>query len=71
MSEDEFGLPRDGPIKFPCDEVFMKYIVKMMQRGVTEDLERALLMSMATIRRSLSSFHQGESGNQLLVRGYG
>ncbi|KAL5983618.1 hypothetical protein ACLOJK_017706 [Asimina triloba] len=42
MSEDEFGLPSNGPITMPFDAVFMDYIVSFLQRVVPEDLERAL-----------------------------
>ncbi|KAL5983614.1 hypothetical protein ACLOJK_017702 [Asimina triloba] len=48
MSEDEFGLPRDGPITMPFDANFMDYIVSLLQRAVPEDLERALLLSLPT-----------------------
>ncbi|KAJ4965609.1 hypothetical protein NE237_017458 [Protea cynaroides] len=27
MSEEEFGLPTDGPIMLPCDSVFLEYVV--------------------------------------------
>ncbi|KAL5983615.1 hypothetical protein ACLOJK_017703 [Asimina triloba] len=48
MSEDEFGLPRDGPITMLFDAIFMDYIVSLLQRAVPEDLERALLFSLPT-----------------------
>ena len=31
MSEDEFGLPCDGPITLPCDAVFMDYILSLLR----------------------------------------
>ncbi|PIA32923.1 hypothetical protein AQUCO_04300107v1 [Aquilegia coerulea] len=46
MSEEEFGLPRNGPIIMPCDAVFMEYIVSFLQRKTSDDLEKALLISM-------------------------
>ncbi|KAA8546158.1 hypothetical protein F0562_020948 [Nyssa sinensis] len=68
MSEEEFGLASDGPITVPCDAFFMEYIVSLIRRGVAKDLEKALLMSVATNRfSSLSSFHQGQTNQQLLV----
>ncbi|XP_059653913.1 auxin-responsive protein SAUR64-like [Cornus florida] len=67
MSEEEFGLPCDGPIRVPCDALFMEYIISLIQRGLAKDLEKALLMSVATIRCSLSSFHCKQTYQQLLV----
>ncbi|KAK5837727.1 auxin-responsive protein SAUR66-like [Gossypium arboreum] len=31
LSEEEFGLPSDGAITFPCDSVFMNYIVSIVK----------------------------------------
>ncbi|KAM6541082.1 hypothetical protein CsatB_005529 [Cannabis sativa] len=55
MSEEEFGLSSDGPIKLPCDAVFMEYVVKLIRRGVAQDLENALLKSIETTSFSYSS----------------
>ncbi|KAI8004127.1 Auxin-responsive protein SAUR64 [Camellia lanceoleosa] len=69
LPEPEFGLPRDGPITLPCDSIFMEYIVSLIQCGVAKDLEKALLMSVATslCSSSLSSFHHGKTNQKLLV----
>ncbi|XP_052193885.1 auxin-responsive protein SAUR68-like [Diospyros lotus] len=55
ISEDEFGLPKDGPIIFPCDEVLIKYI--------------ASLLSINASFCSSVCFHQEASSQQLLVYG--
>ncbi|KAL5984139.1 hypothetical protein ACLOJK_018241 [Asimina triloba] len=55
MSEDEYGLPSDGPITLPCNSVFMNYIVSLIQSVMLEDVEKALLLSMANGRCSTSS----------------
>ncbi|RVW48280.1 Auxin-responsive protein SAUR67 [Vitis vinifera] len=70
MSEEEFGLPSNGPITLPYDSVFMEYIIPLIQRGMAKDIEKALLFSIATSRCSLSSSHQGQMGHQLLLCGY-
>ncbi|CBI37774.3 unnamed protein product, partial [Vitis vinifera] len=70
MSEEEFGLPSNGPITLPYDSVFMEYIIPLIQRGMAKDIEKALLISIATSRCSLSSSHQGQMGHQLLLCGY-
>ncbi|KAL5562426.1 hypothetical protein UlMin_032173 [Ulmus minor] len=68
MSEEEFGICSDGPITFPCDGVFMDYVLKQIQRGLAKDLEKALLETTSCHSFS-SSFHQGVSSQQCLVCG--
>ncbi|PON90427.1 Small auxin-up RNA [Trema orientale] len=51
MSEEEFGPPKDGPITLPCDAVSMEYIVSVVKREVSMELERALLLSLASASR--------------------
>ena len=62
MSEEEFGLPSDGPITLPCDSVVMNYIVSLMERGLDKDLERAVLNSITSYRCSSDAyFNQGHA----------
>ncbi|EXB95380.1 hypothetical protein L484_014353 [Morus notabilis] len=73
MSEEEFGVSTNGPIRFPCDAVFMEYVVTLISRGVAKDLEKALINSIErTGRCSLSafSFHWGLVGQQIPLSGY-
>ncbi|KAG5611774.1 hypothetical protein H5410_023055 [Solanum commersonii] len=68
MSEEEFGLPRGGPITLPCDSVFMSYIISLIKKGVAAgDLHRAVLLSIPSCCRSTSSLHQESGKRQLLV----
>ncbi|KAJ8767059.1 hypothetical protein K2173_012572 [Erythroxylum novogranatense] len=55
MSEEEFGLPGNGPLRLACDAVFMEYAVSLIRAGVGEEMEKALVMSMAS-RSSRCSF---------------
>ncbi|XP_019157617.1 PREDICTED: auxin-responsive protein SAUR68-like [Ipomoea nil] len=52
MSEEEFGLPSDGPITLPCDSVFMDYIISLLSRGLSRELENALIVSVTSHRCS-------------------
>ncbi|PIA32922.1 hypothetical protein AQUCO_04300106v1 [Aquilegia coerulea] len=71
MAEEEFGLPKDGPIMLPCDSIFMDYIISMVRRGVSEDMQEALVISLATGRCSVSSsFGQTQINNQYLIQGF-
>ncbi|KAM0945316.1 putative small auxin-up RNA [Dioscorea sansibarensis] len=46
ISADEFGLPSDGPITLPCDVASMEYLLSLRRRGVSEEVEMALLNSI-------------------------
>ncbi|KAH7523431.1 hypothetical protein FEM48_Zijuj06G0010200 [Ziziphus jujuba var. spinosa] len=46
MSEEEFGLPKDGPLTLPYDSASMEYIVSVVKREISNDLEMALLLSI-------------------------
>ncbi|KAK9000199.1 hypothetical protein V6N11_080702 [Hibiscus sabdariffa] len=65
MSEEEFGLPSDGPITLPCDSVLMNYIVSLVKRGLAKEMERAVLNSITTYRCSPDAcFGQGHADQQ-------
>ncbi|OMO91993.1 Auxin responsive SAUR protein [Corchorus olitorius] len=68
LAEEEFGLPSDSPLKLPCDAVFLEYVITLIKRRSTKDVEKALLTSIANGCCSSSSFvHQQSSNQQLLV----
>ncbi|XP_002524345.2 auxin-responsive protein SAUR63 [Ricinus communis] len=68
LAEDEFGLLSNRPIIFPCDAGFLEYVTNLLERRMSEDLEQALLMSMASIRCSSSvNPHQAVTSQQLQI----
>nr|GMC94541.1 auxin-responsive protein SAUR68-like [Ipomoea batatas] len=67
MSEEEFGLPSGGPITLPCDAAFMDYIISLLSRGLSRELENALLISVTSYRRSSASLHPAGLRNQELI----
>ncbi|KAF9621674.1 hypothetical protein IFM89_030309 [Coptis chinensis] len=72
MAEEEFGLPSNGPIRLPCDAILMDYIVLLVQRGVSDDMEKALVISLASGRCSVSpSLTRAQSSHhQCLIQGF-
>ncbi|KAH7574867.1 hypothetical protein ACOSP7_005852 [Xanthoceras sorbifolium] len=64
MSKEEFGIPTNGPITLPCDSTFLKYILSLVRGGISEDLEKSLLTSLATCHFSVTSLDQGLSHHQ-------
>ncbi|TQD89360.1 hypothetical protein C1H46_025081 [Malus baccata] len=70
-SEEEFGLSSSEPITLPCDSFFMNYMLSLVNRGLTVDMEKALLNSIITRSCSInSSLHQEQTSLQLLLWGY-
>ncbi|KAH7692256.1 Small auxin-up RNA protein [Dioscorea alata] len=67
ISEEEFGLPGDGPITLPCDEASTEYVLSMLRRGVSEEVERALLSSIFISCQSTCSAFDVQNTQQLAV----
>ncbi|KAK2637430.1 hypothetical protein Ddye_032222 [Dipteronia dyeriana] len=63
MAEDEFGLPSSGPITLPCDAVFMEYAISLIRRRPEKNVEKALLLSLATGHCLPSSYLHGQELN--------
>ncbi|OIW06229.1 hypothetical protein TanjilG_20113 [Lupinus angustifolius] len=42
ISEEQFGLPTDGPITLPCDTAFMEYVVSLVRKRVYLELENVV-----------------------------
>ncbi|OVA16030.1 Auxin-induced protein [Macleaya cordata] len=76
MSEEEFGLPSNGPITLPCDSAFMEYVISFLRqrRHLSENLEKAiLLIFMANYDRcstSSTQIFQPQTNHQYLVHGF-
>ncbi|KAM7479496.1 hypothetical protein LguiA_027709 [Lonicera macranthoides] len=72
MSEEEFGLPRDGPITLPCDALFLEYAVYLIEHCATEATQKALVMSIDTSTRCCWSYHlhQRQTSQQLIVSSF-
>ncbi|CAA7030649.1 unnamed protein product [Microthlaspi erraticum] len=67
-SEEEFGLPSGGPITLPFDSVFLEYLIKLVERRMDGDTEKALLMSISSARcSSQCSFQQQKHSTQQLL----
>ena len=47
MSHEEFGFTSDGRITLPCDATVIEYVMCFLRREASEDVERALLNSIA------------------------
>ncbi|KAJ3672359.1 hypothetical protein LUZ60_007080 [Juncus effusus] len=43
LSEEEYGLPIEGPIVLPCDSSFMNCALHLIRSKVSENLENKLL----------------------------
>ncbi|KAM3277327.1 hypothetical protein ACQJBY_045279 [Aegilops geniculata] len=46
MSREEFGFASDGKITLPCDAAVMEYVMCLLRRNASAEVEKALLSSM-------------------------
>jgi hypothetical protein len=46
MSQEEFGFANDGKITLPCDAAVMEYVMSLLRRNASAEVENALLSSM-------------------------
>uniref|UniRef100_A0A0E0LXR5 Auxin-responsive protein n=1 Tax=Oryza punctata TaxID=4537 RepID=A0A0E0LXR5_ORYPU len=46
MSQEEFGFSSDGRITLPCDTAVMEYVMCLLGREASEEVEKALLSSI-------------------------
>ncbi|KAL2469255.1 Auxin-responsive protein SAUR67 [Forsythia ovata] len=67
ISEEEYGLPSDGPITVPCKALFLDYILLLIRQGRALDLIEALPILVGTRRCLSSSLHEEQINQQLLV----
>lgn len=67
MSEEEFGLPGDGPITLPCDSFLLEYMVLLIRGSVVKNQEKDKLMPVVTACCSLSSSLQQGLRHQNMV----
>ncbi|CAO2813689.1 unnamed protein product [Amaranthus hypochondriacus] len=68
IAEEEFGVANSGSLMLPCDSDFMEYLISMISRCVTGDLEKALIMSLTGCRStSLSHTHQEQMNSQFSI----
>ncbi|KAI4297821.1 hypothetical protein L6164_037686 [Bauhinia variegata] len=66
-SEEEFGLPSNGPIMLPCDAVLLDYVVSLIQGHVAEEVEKALITSIATCHNNAASSSLDLRPNQQVI----
>ncbi|KAM3210459.1 hypothetical protein ACQJBY_064437 [Aegilops geniculata] len=68
MSQEEFGFTNDGRITLPCDTAVMEYVMCLVRREASKDVERALLSSIVIACHHPSRMVQSLSGlNQQFV----
>ncbi|PIN04414.1 hypothetical protein CDL12_23049 [Handroanthus impetiginosus] len=60
MAEEEYGLTGDGPLRVPCEKELVDYILCLLRKNPTADIEKAVL-SIASCRGA-TSFHGGNQG---------
>ncbi|KAH1099158.1 hypothetical protein J1N35_016079 [Gossypium stocksii] len=67
LAEEEFGVPGNGLLILPCDATFMEYVIALIKRKPSKDVEKVLVLSIACSRWSLSNLYQHETSQQLPI----
>ncbi|KAE8724914.1 Auxin-responsive protein SAUR65 [Hibiscus syriacus] len=67
LAEEEFGLPGDGHLILPCDANFMEYVIDLIRRKPSKEVEKALIMSVSSGRCSSSYLYQQEMSQDLPI----
>jgi hypothetical protein len=62
LSQEEFGFTSDGRITLPCDTAVMEYVMCLLRREASEDVEKALLSSIVMPCHHQSRMVQPSSG---------
>uniref|UniRef100_A0A0A9G7T5 Auxin-responsive protein SAUR36 n=1 Tax=Arundo donax TaxID=35708 RepID=A0A0A9G7T5_ARUDO len=62
LSQEEFGFASDGRITLPCDTAALEYVMCLLRREASEDVERALLSSIVMPCHHPSTMAQSPSG---------
>ncbi|XVE67240.1 hypothetical protein DITRI_Ditri08aG0144300 [Diplodiscus trichospermus] len=65
LAEEEFGLPGNGLLVLPCDATFMEYVIALIRRKPSKEMEKELILSVASGRCSYSYLYQQETSKQL------
>jgi Auxin responsive protein len=61
MSEDEYGLPSDGPIVLPCDATGMRFVISLIQKRLPAEVDtKSVLASITGSGCIVSSTHQAQ-----------
>ncbi|XP_022766545.1 auxin-induced protein 6B-like [Durio zibethinus] len=56
MAEEEFGTANHGPLQVPCEEELMDYILSLLRKNPSENVNKALASMTTCQGASLSSF---------------
>ncbi|KAK8582614.1 hypothetical protein V6N13_069387 [Hibiscus sabdariffa] len=67
LAEEEFGLPGSGILLMPCDANFMEYIIALIKKKPSKEVEKALILSVSTSHCCSSYLYQQEMNPQLPI----
>ncbi|KAL4318515.1 hypothetical protein GQ457_18G018770 [Hibiscus cannabinus] len=64
LAEEEFGLPSNGILLMPCDANFMEYVIALIKKKPSKEVEKALILSASTSRCCSTYLYQQEMNPQ-------
>ncbi|XP_068645223.1 auxin-responsive protein SAUR64-like [Aristolochia californica] len=70
ISEEEYGLTSNSPLRLPCNSVLMEAILRLLTQRVSKETEKAVILSISSCRHSSALHFEGFSDHQRLVHGF-
>lgn len=56
LAEEEFGTVVHGPLQVPCEEEFMDYILSVLRKNPSREVENGLISFNTCSEASISAF---------------
>ncbi|XP_068645236.1 auxin-responsive protein SAUR64-like [Aristolochia californica] len=70
ISEEEYGLTSNSPLRLPCNSVLMEAILRLLAQRVSKETEKAVILSISSCRHSSTLHFEGFSDHQRLVHSF-
>ncbi|KAE8724911.1 auxin-responsive family protein [Hibiscus syriacus] len=67
LAEEEFRLPGNSLLVMPCDATLMEYVIDLIKRKQSKEVEKALIMSVSTGRCSSSYLYRQKMSQQFPI----
>ncbi|KAE8724751.1 putative SAUR-like auxin-responsive protein family [Hibiscus syriacus] len=67
LAEEEFELQGSEHLTLPCDSALMEYVIGLIKKKASKEVEKALIMSVVSVRCSSLSYPFQQTRQQLLT----
>ncbi|KAE8725989.1 putative SAUR-like auxin-responsive protein family [Hibiscus syriacus] len=67
LAEEEFGLQGNEHLTLPCDADLMEYVIGLIKRKASKEVEKAFIMSVVGVRCSSLLYPYQQTSQKLLT----